>query len=233
MVLLALTGLVYAAAWVIGQLIGPPVVPVTAPGAEVVSSYTGHEGAAIGRALLAEGVAGLALAVVVLALGHAAWRHQASGLASVIEIAGLGAAGLSFIQCALGLLLARWAVRAADGSRAGVLFELANRADGAKMLLLAVVAVATIILARRPPLIPATLTFRTAAVFPGWTVWLSGALALALLVSGAGYLLLIPGLAAAAYLSLPLLLIWVTGAGLLLARANAAPSQPRPPILTG
>ncbi len=233
MLLVALTGLVYAAAWVTGLLIGPPAVPVTALGTEVVSSYTGHQGAAIAQVLLTEGVAGLALAVLVLALGQAAWRYQAQRLASVIEITGLGAAGLSFIQCALGLLLARWAVPAGDSSRAGVLFELASRADGAKMLLLAVVAVATIILARRPPLIPAALTFRTAAVFPAWTGWPSGALAVALLVSGAGYLLLIPALAAAAYLSLPLLLIWVTGAGLLLARASAAPSQPRPPILTG
>lgn len=231
MVLLALTGLVYAAAWVTGLLIGPPVVGVTAPGTEVVNSYTGHQGAAIGQAVLTEGVAGLALAVLVLALGHAAWRCRAHRLASVIEIAGLGAAGLSFIQCGLGLLLARWAVPAGDSSRAGVLFELANRAGGAKMLLLAVVATATIVLARRPPLVPATLMFRAAPAFPAWTVWPSGALAVTLLVSGAGYLLLIPALAAAAYLSLPLLVIWVSGAGLLLARASPAPSQP--PILTG
>ncbi len=231
MVLLALTGLVYAAAWVTGLLIGPPTVGLTAPGDEVVSSFTGHQGAAIAQSVLTEGVAGLALAVLVLALGHAAWRYQAYRLASVIEIAGLAAAGLSFIQCALGLLLARWAVPAGDGSRAGVLFELANRADGAKMLLLAVVAVATIVLARRPPLLPATLMFRAAPVFPAWTVWPSSALAVALLLSGAGSMRLIPALAAAAYLSLPLLLIWVTGAGLLLARASPAPSQP--PILTG
>ena len=220
MVLLALTGLVYAAAWVTGLLIGPPVVGVTALGTEVVSSYTGHQGAAIGQAVLTEGVAGLALAVLVLALGHAAWRYRAYRLASVIEIAGLSAAGLSFIQCALGLLLAQWAVPAGDSSRAGVLFELANRADGAKMLLLAVVAVATIVLARRPPLVPATLMFRVAPVFPAWTVWPSAALAVTLLVSGTGYLLLIPPLAAVAYLSLPLLVIWVTGAGVLLARAR-------------
>ena len=229
MILLALTGLVYAAAWVTGLLIGPPMVGVTAPGAEVVSSYTGQQGAAIGQAVLA-GVAGLALAVLVLALGHAAWRYRAHRLASVIEIAGLAAAGLSFIQCALGLLLAGWAVPAGDSSRAGVLFELANRADGAKMLLLAVVAVATIVLARRPPLVPATLMFRAAPVFPAWTVWPSGALAITLLVSGAGYLLLIPAPAAVAYLSLPLLVIWVTGAGLLV-RTSPAPSQPS--ILTG
>jgi hypothetical protein len=46
----------------------------------------------------------------------------------------------------------------------------------------------------------------------GWG--LSRPLAIALVVSAAGYGLLVPSLAAAAFVSLPLLLVWMTGSGL-------------------
>ena len=42
----------------------------------------------------------------------------------------------------------------------------------------------------------------------------------ALIVSGTGYLLLSSGLAAAAFVSLPLLLVWVTGAGIAIGRTS-------------
>jgi hypothetical protein len=50
-------------------------------------------------------------------------------------------------------------------------------------------------------------------------------LAVALTVSGFGYLLLNPALAWAAYLSLPMLLIWVAGAGVLSARVMSSPAR--------
>jgi hypothetical protein len=42
----------------------------------------------------------------------------------------------------------------------------------------------------------------------------------AIVVSGVGYLLLIDSLALAAWASLPLLLVWVTGSGIALGRAG-------------
>ena len=47
-----------------------------------------------------------------------------------------------------------------------------------------------------------------------WTTLVSGATVLALLVSAAGYLTLIAPLMAAAYVALPLLLIWAVVAAL-------------------
>ncbi len=204
-------GTVYATAWLTGLLIGPPALSVAATGGEVVSAYAGHQGPAIGQVVLTEGVAGLALAVVVLALGQVARCHGARRLASRIEIAGFAAVGLSLVQCVLGLLLAGWAAPADDSARAGALFELVSRIDGAKMLLLAAVAVSASGLAGR-------------GVFPAWAVWPSGVLAVALTVSGFGYLLLSPALAWAAYVSLPVLLVWVAGAGILSARLTPSPA---------
>jgi len=51
-----------------------------------------------------------------------------------------------------------------------------------------------------------------------WLQAVGAILAPALAVSAAGYLALVPSLALAAFVSLPLLLVWVTGAGLAKAR---------------
>ncbi len=88
-------------------------------------------------------------------------------------------------------------------------FDAINRLDGVKMLLLAAVALAAFALLRagHPPL-------------PRWLAYESLALAVAIAISGVGYLLLLSGPALAAWVSLPLLLVWVTGVGVALARAE-------------
>jgi hypothetical protein len=75
------------------------------------------------------------------------------------------------------------------------------------MLALAAMAAGGAALARRTRLLPA------------WLGWLGAVLAVALVVSGIGYLLLRSGLAPAAFVSGPLLLVWVTAVGLWLGRA--------------
>ena len=77
------------------------------------------------------------------------------------------------------------------------------------MLLLAAVAAMTFALIRRGGL-----------PLPGWLAYVSVALALAISISGIGYLLLLSGPALAAWVSLPLLLIWVTATGIALARTG-------------
>jgi hypothetical protein len=83
-------------------------------------------------------------------------------------------------------------------------FDLINRIDGVKMLALAAMAVAGFGLVRR-------------AVLPRWLGYAAAFLTVALIASGAGYLLLNTELAQAAYVSGPLLLVWVTGAGIAVA----------------
>jgi hypothetical protein len=117
-------------------------------------------------------------------------------------VAGVGAAGVSLLQCALGLLLAGSAVPDGDSGRAGSLFAAINRLDGVKMLALAAMAASGAALVRRTRLLPS------------WLGYLGALLAVALVVSGIGYLLLSSTLAPTAYVAGLLLLAWVTAAGI-------------------
>jgi hypothetical protein len=169
---------------------------------------TGHQGVATAQNLLVEGVAAIGLAVVAIALGRAAGRRDAGRLGQVGLLAGTGAAIVSLIQCALGLLLVDVAVRDSETGRAGALFHLINRMDGAKMLGLATMALAGAALVGRTDLQPRWLRDNA---------WL---LAASLIVSGVGYLLLDNGLVQAAAVSPPLLLIWVAATGLTLGHTS-------------
>jgi hypothetical protein len=123
-------------------------------------------------------------------------------------VTGSAAAIVSLIQCTLGLVLVDGAVRQGETARAGALFHLINRMDGAKMLLLGALALAGAAIARRTNL------------QPRWPRYVAAPLAASLIISGAGYLLLNNPLAQAAAVSLPLLLIWVAATGVTLGRRN-------------
>jgi hypothetical protein len=198
----ALAGVAYVVAWVAGLAVWPSNLDVNASGSQVVAAYSGHQGAAMTQSLLVHGVAGVALAIVVLAIGRAARRRDAGPLGPVMVVAGVGAAVVSLAQCALGLLLAGSAVPDGDSGRAGSLFAAVNRLDGVKMLALAVMAASGAALVRR------------AHLLASWLGYVGALLAVALVVSGIGYLLLSSTLAPAAFVSGPLLLLWVAGAGI-------------------
>jgi len=91
----------------------------------------------------------------------------------------------------------RAAATAAPGP-AHLLYASVNRLDGAKMLALAVLGVAA-----------ATMT-----ALPRWLRWAGIALAVTITCSGLVYLLLIASLAAAAGPALVLLLVFMTGGGI-------------------
>jgi hypothetical protein len=208
MTLPVLAGIAYTLAWIVGLAVWPANLDVAASGAQVLAAYTGHQGQAMLQYFLVEGVAAVALAGVVLALGRAARRRGAVRLGRVSVAFGVGAAILSLVQCALGLVLAGQLVPSGDAGQAAFVFALISRLDGVKMFGLAALAVAGVGLALR------------VGVLPRWLGFTGILLAVALLVSGVGYLLLNTTLALAAAVSLALLLVWVTGAGISLARAS-------------
>ena len=146
-----------------------------------------------------------AMAVVVLALGRAAHSRGAGRLTGATEVAGLAAAGLPLVQCALGLLLAGRVAPGGDSS-AAALSSSWSAASTARRYFCSPSR------SRRSPS-PARRTL------PAWTVYPNGVLAVALTGSGFGYLLLSLALAWAVYVSLPVLLIWMADAGPMLARA--------------
>jgi len=203
----ASAGIAYVAAWAIGLALWPTNLALDASDRTVVTAYTEHRGAAVTQDLFVEGLAAIALAVVVIALGRAAREPAVGPLGHVAVIAGIGAALVSMLQCVLGLLLAGAAGAGGDAGRAGALFDLINRMDGAKMLALAVMALAAVGLGRR-------------GLLPRWLGYNGAMLTAALTASGVGYLLLNDTLAQAAAVSLPLLLVLVAGVGVALGRRS-------------
>ncbi|MGZ4288090.1 MAG: hypothetical protein ACXVH1_31465 [Solirubrobacteraceae bacterium] len=77
---------------------------------------------AVTQYLLVEGLAAIALAVVVFALGRAARRSGADRLGGAVVFAGAGAVIVSLIECALGVVLASATVPDGETARAGSLF---------------------------------------------------------------------------------------------------------------
>jgi hypothetical protein len=133
--------------------------------------------------VLVEGLAAVTLARVVVAL------------APRVRRIGLTACAISLTQCVLGVILAT-----SSGSPTH-LFELINRLDGLKMLVLAT-AIAVATLAPRESGLPARLAYVGVPAV------------VALVASGIGYIARDGALAGAAAASLPLLLLWALSAGL-------------------
>jgi hypothetical protein len=200
---LSVAGASYLAAWVVGLLVFSSSTQVRSTGAQVLRSYTGHSGALTMQFILTEGVTGIGLAVV---LGHLA-AGIVGRLGEVVRISGLTAATISVGQCGIGVFLATALLSRHDSVAAEQAFDILNRLDGAKMLLLAVSAGATAAAVRhaRIPL-------------PSWLKAVGVGTSATIAISGAGYLALDSTLATAAYVSLPLLIAFVTGTSVCLVR---------------
>jgi hypothetical protein len=208
----ALAAIAYTLLWLIGLAVWPANLDITAPGRVIVVTYRASQVQAMAQIGLVEGLAALALAAVAMAVGRYAARRGVKAAGRAVATLGVIAAAISLLQCALGEALAAWVAPAGDASAAVTLFDLLNRLDGVKMFTLAAMAVTGIWLAR-------------GGALPRWLGYVAAPLAaLALVVSGVGYLLLNSPLALAAAVSLPLLLVWVTGAGIAVTLRSRAAS---------
>ena len=123
-------------------------------------------------------------------------------------------AGVSWAELALGTWLISGLVPDRRTATAGAVYHAIIRMDGAKMFLLAAMALAISELARRSP------------ILPRWLAPLGVLLAAALVISGLGYLLLAPGLASAVYLSGVLLVILVAATGIALRSPDVGATGP-------
>ncbi|MEZ0089619.1 hypothetical protein [Streptacidiphilus sp. EB129] len=191
-------GVAYLASWAAGLVamsVRPLNVPIDASSPQVVAGYAGHLAAATVQNLLSEGLPAIALAVVVLWLGRAV---PAGATRGVVLWTGIAAVAVSLAQCVLGLMLTAWALPDHRTGLAGGLFVAVNHLDGVKMLLLAALALAA----------------GRGGALPRWVGVVGVVLALSLAASGIGYLLLLNGLGDAAFVSGPILLVWVCAAGL-------------------
>jgi hypothetical protein len=196
-------GIGYSVAWIISLSVGGPNPSVAARGSQVVAAFAGHGGPAMAMFVLAEGIAAAALAVVVIAAARAARSgSRRAGLAGAGF--GIAAAVVSWAELAVGAWLVYGPVAGRRAAGAETAYQVLMRLDGAKMFLLAAMAVALSVVALTSP------------VLPRWLAPLGFALAAALVVSGLGYVLLAPGLATAVYVSGILLLAFVTSTGVTL-----------------
>ena len=200
--LAVLAGVGYTVAWVASQAVGAPSPSVSASGRQVVAALAGHDGPTMTMFVLAEGIAAVALAIVVLLVARAA-RWQGTPRAGLTAAGfGLAAVVVSWVELAMGAWLVFGVVASGRAATAGALWHALNRVDGGKMFLLAAMAVALAVLSM------------TSAVLPRWLAPAGLLLAVSLVISGIGWLLLAPGLAASVIVSGVLLLVFVTATGI-------------------
>jgi hypothetical protein len=193
----AIAGLTYLVAWTTGLAEWPSNLAVNATGAQVAASYEPHTAQAVVQYLLTEGFAGILLGIVLgyavlgRSRGHLAVRPKGAALLAAIAVV------VSITQCVIGLFLVAAAARH-DTALSGDLSALVNRLDGVKMLALAGCAV----------------WLAAGRLIASWLRVTGLILALAITVSGLAYLSRWNALAWTAYISGPLLLLWVTGLGI-------------------
>ena len=200
-----LAGLAYLVSWVVGLAIFSTSSDVQPDGQAILASHAGHVWASSLQFVLTQITAGLALAVILRTMVSRA--RVSTGQRRLFLVVGIGAVAVSLVRGAMALYLTTSVIpdgRAGDAER---LLALVNRTDGLKMLVLAGVAVIGLAWIRRGQL-----------VAPAWLGYAAAATAVTIAVSGIGYLFLIQAISPLAFVSLPLLLVWMTGMAIILGR---------------
>ncbi len=200
----AVAGICYTVAWVVSFAPGAPMPSVAASGGQIVAAYSGHNWPTIVNLVLSEGIAAVALAAVVLLVGSAARRAGARRAGLAVAVFGVTAAVVSLAELVMAVWLQYGPVASRHDATSGTLWSAVQRIDGAKLFVLAAMAVALAVLSL------------TSTVLPRWLALLAYPPAASLVLSGLGYVLLAAGLSDAVYVAGVLLLVVVTAAGLTL-----------------
>jgi hypothetical protein len=193
-----LVAVLYVAAWAAGLILGAPEVDVEDSGSDIHQAHIRAPHALV-QAALVHGVAGALIGVLGTLHARSLRRAGQNATAAVAVGSAVAAALLSFGQLAGEVVLS--SVTASAGS-AREWWVLVAVLDGVKMFALAALVLACARLS-------AGRVYRAVSV----------ATAASLVVSGVGYLALQPALMTAAYVSLPLLLLWAV--------SSAAPRRNR------
>jgi hypothetical protein len=195
----AWSGIGYGVVWVAGLVAWPSNLAVDASKSEIVSLYAAHMSQAAAQYLLVEGLAGVLLGIVLFSCLHHVGR-RGRAWTSLAEVVGGIVVTVSLLQCLLGLFLVSSSSKGYLALSADI-YQLINRLDGVKQLLLGACVVLLGILLRR------------ASNYPRWLGRTTVFVGVALAPSGLANLLLWSVLASAAFVSLPLLIVWIAGNG--------------------
>ena len=202
----AWAGILFGLSWVIGLSVWSSSADVTKSGAELIRMYAGNEAIALVQFFFTEGLTAITLGLVMVCLAKYALAANEAFWGKVILGAGLAAAAISLMQFALGAYLCIFAVPGNRADAAKLAFDVLNRIDGVKMLFMAAFAFAGFRVIRNGK-----------AHLPAWLAWVALALAVTLFLSAIGFLFQLDSFSPATYVSLPLLMLWVTAVGIVLA----------------
>jgi hypothetical protein len=200
----AVAGIGYTVAWVLSFVVGAPMPSVAASGDQVVAAYAGRDWPTIVNLVLSEGIAAVALAAVMLLVARAARRAGAGRAGLAVAVCGVAAAAVSWAELVMAGWLQFGPVASGHGGAARTLYSAVWRIDGAKLFVLAAMAVALAVLSL------------TSAVLPRWLAPLGLLLAVSLVIAGLGLVLLANALSVAVLVSGILLLVVVTATGVTL-----------------
>ncbi|MBI3353553.1 MAG: hypothetical protein HY034_01500 [Nitrospirae bacterium] len=198
-----IAAIAYVLSWIIGLSLNTPIhsLSLNATSQQITNAFAGHQTAVALQFGFTEVVAGLMLAIMVLAVATLARKAGAKQSSQLLLITGLTTATLSIVMGMLGLWLIYFIIPGGDTTNIQQIYNIINRIDGPKMWLLAAMALSSIGLAAH-------------GVIPIWLKYVGIALAVALLFSGIAYGLLINNFAWTAYISGVLLLFWVGAVGI-------------------
>lgn len=200
-------GGLFVVALVAGALIAPAAPPPLSSRMRVHEYFVAHHEAAFNQSLLVHGVAGLALAVLVVALWRMFQPFAWAGLARrCLLAAGSVAATASFFQLFVVLRIEHHIEHEVGVRRTDALFDALNRACAVKLVALAVaVGAASWLLSKSP-------AFRRGVAWVGYVaVPVLALAALGLVAKG-------PALRTLLWLWVPMVVVWVAATGASLAR---------------
>jgi hypothetical protein len=202
---IAVSGLVFVAAWVVGLVIASPPA-TTATTATMIAYYQANREMVMLQTYLINGLTGVTIIVFAAALRSALRRFEgeSSTLSSILFGAGMVVASLSLIEALFAQVLANHIAATRDAAVIRTLLELNVEIDTYKLLTLGLMIGVVSLLA-----------FRSGAL-PRWLVWMGAIESLLLVIASGSTLFNSDALTIVLYVSGIGLLLWVTSVSVIM-----------------
>jgi Domain of unknown function (DUF4386) len=202
-------GITFVGAWIVGLILAADGPKPDDSATKVAHYFATHEHKAFVAHFLIDGLAGLAIIAMAVAISQYLGRD--SGLAQAVLWAGIAAGIASLAQMVVGEILTYRAAHGSSADNVKTLFKVLNNGDTVKICLLAIMIGAASILARRT------------GAFPRWFATAGIIFAPLLAISGFAFPFNSDALYASLEVTLIALLLWVIGVTIIVARSGARP----------
>ncbi|ABY36343.1 MAG TPA: hypothetical protein DEF43_02095 [Chloroflexus aurantiacus] len=194
---LAVFGVVYVLAWLIGLVIPTGTLSPSMPDAELRQALLANQTARLIQVYLIDGVAGISILLFAVAVCGLFQTPGEKNLARVVLSAGIAAGTMSLVQASIQQTMVNSALLTSAETPFRTLLVLINQIDTFKLMALALLSVSI-----------STIGLRT-HLLPAWVNWSGIVLAIALLLGGLSFAFTNAMLTVILFASLPMLLIWV------------------------